>query len=114
QTCIPRARPLARLPRRAASARSSSSCPFSRAVHRLAPERPAADDGGMQDPPRGDLSGQKRVEPDAMGAVPVPEAALYGAETARAAAWSFTRHRLPLPTVHAIAQIKAAAARVNA
>jgi fumarate hydratase class II len=68
----------------------------------------------MQDPPRGDLSESNRVEHDAMGAVPVPEAALFGAETARAAAWSFTRHRLPLPTVHAIAQIKAAAARVNA
>lgn len=49
-----------------------------------------------------------------MGAMPVPAAALYGAETARAAAWSFTRHRLPLATMHAAAKIKAAAARANA
>ena len=48
-----------------------------------------------------------------MGAVPVPASALYGAETARAASWAFTPHRLPLPVVHALGQLKAAAARAN-
>jgi fumarate hydratase, class II len=48
-----------------------------------------------------------------MGSIDVPANALYGAETARAAAWSFTSHRLPLAVVHALGEIKAAAARVN-
>jgi fumarate hydratase class II len=48
-----------------------------------------------------------------MGAIDVPATALYGAETARAAAWRFTAHRVPAALVHALGAIKAAAARVN-
>jgi len=54
-----------------------------------------------------------RTEVDALGAVEVPGAALYGPETTRAAAWRFTAHRMPVAVVHAIARIKAAAARVH-
>ena len=49
-----------------------------------------------------------------MGAVDVPADALYGAETARAARWAFTSHRLPRGVVHALGMLKAAAARANA
>ncbi len=48
-----------------------------------------------------------------MGSIEVPANVLYGAETARAAAWSFTTHRLPLTVVRALGELKAAAARVN-
>lgn len=48
-----------------------------------------------------------------MGGIDVPANALYGAETARALAWTFTSHRLPLAVVRALGEIKAAAARVN-
>ncbi|MBL9080128.1 MAG: aspartate ammonia-lyase [Planctomycetes bacterium] len=54
-----------------------------------------------------------RTEHDALGSVEVPAAALYGAETARAASWAFTGHRLPLPVVHALGRLKAAAAHAN-
>jgi fumarate hydratase class II len=54
-----------------------------------------------------------RTEHDAIGAIAVPAHVLYGAETARAAGWAFTRHRLPLPVVHALGRLKAAAARVH-
>ena len=59
-------------------------------------------------------SPRQRIEHDALGAVSVPADALYGAETARAVSWSFTRHRLPVPVVHALGQLKAAAARAHA
>ncbi len=62
---------------------------------------------------RPDPAGPTRTERDAMGAVEVPAAALYGAETARAAAWTFTPHRLPAGVVQALGAIKAAAARAN-
>lgn len=53
---------------------------------------------------------ETRTEHDAMGPVEVPANALYGAETARAARWALTAQRLPLPVVHALGRIKAAAA----
>jgi fumarate hydratase class II len=56
---------------------------------------------------------EHRSEPDAMGEVRVPADALYGAQTARAAAWAFSGHRLPPAVVHALGRIKAAAARVH-
>jgi fumarate hydratase, class II len=68
--------------------------------------------GGMQhsgEPP----GGGGRIERDAMGEVAVPAGARYGAETARAAAWSFGEARMPIGIVRAIGQIKAASARVN-
>lgn len=55
-----------------------------------------------------------RLERDALGDVPVPADALYGAQTARAAAWSFSPHRMPLAVVHALARVKACAATVHA
>ncbi len=64
--------------------------------------------------PRPNGSPGQRIEHDALGAVSVPAHALYGAETARAASWSFTRHRLPVPVVYALGRLKAAAARANA
>jgi fumarate hydratase, class II len=66
----------------------------------------------MQQPPPDD-SQARRVEHDAIGDVSVPAAAMYGAETARAFAWSFTPHRLPAAVAHALGQLKAAAARAN-
>src|SRR5262245_90767 len=65
----------------------------------------------MNESPTGDPG--SRSEHDAMGTVQVPRDALYGAETARAAAWAFTGHRLPPALVQAIAWIKAGAARAN-
>lgn len=64
-------------------------------------------------PPTPDRPAASRTEHDAMGTVQVPAAARYGAETARAAAWSFTDLRLPAAVVHALGRIKAAAARVH-
>jgi len=64
-------------------------------------------------PPRSQGSSGQRSEHDAMGAVSVPAGVLYGAETARAAGWAFSRHRLPVAVVHALGQLKAAAARAN-
>ena len=55
-------------------------------------------------------SPETRTEHDAMGPVEVPANALYGAETARAVRWALTPQRLPLPVVHALGRIKAAAA----
>jgi fumarate hydratase class II len=67
-------------------------------------------DGDMSDP-----SGPSRVEHDSMGEVVVPADALWGAQTARAVQnFPLSGLTMPLPIVHALAQIKAAAARVNA
>ncbi|MCA8954231.1 MAG: aspartate ammonia-lyase, partial [Planctomycetes bacterium] len=56
--------------------------------------------------------GAFRIERDSLGEVEVPTEALYGAQTARAATWSLTDVRMPGAVITALAQIKAAAARV--
>jgi len=67
-------------------------------------------DGDMSDP-----SGPGRIEHDSMGEVEVPADALWGAQTARAVAnFPISGLTMPLSIVHALAQIKSAAARVNA
>lgn len=48
-----------------------------------------------------------------MGAVSVPDTVLHGAQTARAASWAFTHHRLPIAVVHALGRVKAAAAKAH-
>jgi fumarate hydratase class II len=58
-------------------------------------------------------AGSTRADRDAMGEVQVPRDALYGAETARAAAWAFTAQRLPAAVVHALGLVKAGAARAH-
>jgi fumarate hydratase class II len=55
-----------------------------------------------------------RIEHDTMGEMPVPDEALYGAQTARAREnFPISRMRLQRPFLRALALIKAAAARVN-
>lgn len=55
-----------------------------------------------------------RVEKDSMGEVQVPEDALYGAQTTRAAMnFSFSERRLPARFLQRLALIKAAAASAN-
>jgi fumarate hydratase class II len=62
-----------------------------------------------------DANGPSRIEHDSMGKVEVPAGALWGAQTARAVAnFPISALTMPRPIVHALAQIKAAAARVNA
>jgi len=62
-----------------------------------------------------DASDQNRIEHDSMGEVEVPADALWGAQTARAVAnFPISGLTMPLPIVHALAQIKSAAAHVNA
>jgi fumarate hydratase class II len=69
-----------------------------------------SDDGAMSDP-----SGRPRIEHDSMGEVQVPAAALWGAQTARAVQnFPISGLTMPLSIIHALAQIKSAAARVNA
>jgi fumarate hydratase class II len=56
-----------------------------------------------------------RVEHDTMGEVRVPAQALYGAQTQRAVEnFPISGERVPAELVHAIAQVKEAAARTNA
>ncbi|HZX98457.1 MAG TPA: class II fumarate hydratase [Dermatophilaceae bacterium] len=56
-----------------------------------------------------------RIEHDSMGELEVPADALWGAETARAVQnFPISGLTMPLPILHALAQIKSAAARVNA
>jgi len=56
-----------------------------------------------------------RTEHDSMGEVEVPADALWGAQTARAMEnFPISGLTMPLPIIHALARIKAAAARVNA
>ncbi|MFT4842060.1 MAG: fumarate hydratase class II, partial [Candidatus Azotimanducaceae bacterium] len=59
------------------------------------------------------MTTDQRIELDALGDIKVPSDALYGAQTARAAAWSFSGQRFPLPVIHAIAHFKAASASVR-
>lgn len=55
-----------------------------------------------------------RTEHDTMGGVQVPAAALYGAQTQRAIDnFSISHLRLPAQFIHAVAQIKKAAAQTN-
>ena len=54
-----------------------------------------------------------RTERDSFGAIEVPANALWGAQTQRALLHFPGGDRMPLPLIHAIARIKAAAARVN-
>src|SRR5664280_1012555 len=62
-----------------------------------------------------DSSGPHRIEHDSMGEMEVPADALWGAQTARAVQnFPISGLIMPLPMVHALARIKAAAARVNA
>ena len=62
-----------------------------------------------------DPSSPGRIEHDSMGEVAVPADALWGAHTARAVQnFPISGLTMPLPIIHALAQIKAAAARVNA
>ena len=62
-----------------------------------------------------DSGGGSRLEHDSMGDVEVPADALWGAQTARAVQnFPISGLTMPLPIIHALAQIKAAAARVNA
>jgi fumarate hydratase class II len=56
-----------------------------------------------------------RIEHDSMGDIEVPADALWGAQTARAVHnFPISGLTMPLPIVHALAQIKSAAAHVNA
>ncbi len=56
-----------------------------------------------------------RIESDSLGDIAVPADAYWGAQTERSRHnFAFPAHeRMPLPIVHALARIKAAAARVN-
>jgi fumarate hydratase class II len=56
-----------------------------------------------------------RTESDSIGAIEVPAEAYWGAQTERSRHnFAFPTHeRMPLPIVHALARIKAAAARIN-
>jgi fumarate hydratase class II len=55
-----------------------------------------------------------RTETDGMGAIDVPAAALWGAQTERSRRYfAIGAQRMPLPVIHAIAQVKRAAAEVN-
>lgn len=55
-----------------------------------------------------------RIERDALGEFPVPRDALYGIDTARAIEnFPISGQRFPLPIIHAIALLKAGAARAN-
>ena len=64
----------------------------------------------MRDPER-----PGRIEHDSMGDVEVPAGALWGAQTARAVQnFPISGLTMPLPIIHALAQIKSAAASVNA
>src|SRR5674476_1145599 len=62
-----------------------------------------------------DRHGPSRIEHDSMGDIEVPADALWGAQTARAVEnFPISGLTMPLPIIHALARIKAAAARVNA
>ena len=62
-----------------------------------------------------DPHGPNRIEHDSMGEIEVPADALWGAQTARAVQnFPISGLTMPLPIIHALAQIKSAAAAVNA
>jgi len=60
------------------------------------------------------MSNMKRLEKDSLGSIDVPENALWGAQTQRSILnFAIGDELIPLEIIHAIAQIKASAARVN-
>ena len=60
-------------------------------------------------------SPRTRTETDSFGPIDVPEDALWGAQTARSLRFfAIGEQRMPLAIVHALAQVKRAAAEVNA
>ena len=60
------------------------------------------------------MSKKKRLEQDSLGSISVPEDALWGAQTQRSILnFAIGDEVVPLEIIHAIAQIKASAARVN-
>src|SRR5215813_9044723 len=59
-------------------------------------------------------TGAFRIEHDSMGEVEVPLEALWGAQTQRALAHSLSGEPMPREVIIALAQIKSAAAAVNA
>ena len=55
-----------------------------------------------------------RIETDSFGPIDVPAAALWGAQTERSRRYfAIGQQRMPLPIIHALAEIKRAAAEVN-
>jgi fumarate hydratase class II len=55
-----------------------------------------------------------RIETDSFGPIEVPAAALWGAQTERSRRYfAIGQQRMPLPIIHALAEIKRAAAEVN-
>ena len=60
------------------------------------------------------MSKMKRLEKDSLGSIDVPKDALWGAQTQRSILnFAIGDELIPLEIIHAIAQIKASAARVN-
>ena len=60
------------------------------------------------------MSNMKRLEKDSLGSIDVPKDALWGAQTQRSILnFAIGDELIPLEIIHAIAQIKASAARVN-
>ncbi len=60
------------------------------------------------------MSNMKRLEKDSLGSIDVPKDALWGAQTQRSILnFAIGDEVMPLEIIHAIAQIKASAARVN-
>jgi fumarate hydratase class II len=69
---------------------------------------------GEEDPGAALDSVSQRIERDSFGAVAVPAAALWGAQTARSLQFfAIGQQRMPLPIIHAMAEVKRAAAEVN-
>ena len=62
-----------------------------------------------------DDAGATRVERDSLGEVAVPQARLWGAQTQRSLVnFAISSERMPLEVIYALAELKAACARVNA
>ncbi|MCP5234554.1 MAG: class II fumarate hydratase [Zoogloeaceae bacterium] len=62
-----------------------------------------------------DDAGGTRVERDSLGEVAVPRARLWGAQTQRSLVnFAISSERMPLEVIYALAELKAACARVNA
>jgi fumarate hydratase, class II len=78
---------------------------------------PAADErGGMKEEPMGASAGERgmRIEHDALGAIEVPQASYWGAQTQRALALAPVSGRvMPARLVHALGLVKRCAAGVN-
>ena len=60
------------------------------------------------------MSNMKRLEKDSLGSIDVPKDALWGAQTQRSISnFAIGDEIIPIEIIHAIAQIKASAARIN-